>query len=65
MPYMHTRVRTEFFYLVLRDTRTPRWTSGIPRMPLALVREFESRRREISKSFAGKKKKTGSTAESG
>ena len=28
--------------------RSPRWTSGSPRMLLVLVREFESRRGEIS-----------------
>ena len=28
-------------------SRSPRWTSGSPRMPLVLVREFESRRGEV------------------
>ena len=32
--------------------RSPRWISGSPRMLLALVREFESRRGEILNSFA-------------
>ena len=43
---------------------SPRWTSGSPRMLLlmVLVREFESRRGEISNLFA--KVKKGSTAES-
>ena len=31
---------------------TPRWSSGNPRMLLVLAREFESRRGEISNSFA-------------
>ena len=46
--------------------RSPRWTSGSPRMLLVLVREFESRRGEILNLFANKKedKKQGSTAES-
>ena len=38
-------------------SRSPRWTSGSPRMLLALVREFESRRGEILNLFAKKKKK--------
>ena len=49
------------------QSRTPRWSCGNPRMLLliVLVREFESRRGEISNLFAKKrKKKKGSTAES-
>ena len=37
-------------------SRSPRWTSGSPRMLLVLIREFESRRGKISNLFA---KKTG------
>ena len=36
--------------------RSPRWTSGSPRMLLVWVREFESRRGEILNFFAKKKK---------
>ena len=39
----------------LLDTRSPRWTSGSPRMLLVLIREFESRRCEILIFFAKKK----------
>ena len=46
----------------LYPERSPRWTSGNPRMLLVLVREFESRRGEILNKFP--KKKKGSTAES-
>ena len=38
-------------------SRSPRWTCGSPRMLLALVREFESRRGEILNLFAKKKRK--------
>ena len=37
-------------------SRSPRWTSGSPRMLLVLIREFESRRGEILNLFAKKKK---------
>ena len=37
--------------------RSPRWTSGSPRMLLVLVRAFESRRGEILNLFAKTKKK--------
>ena len=43
-------------------TRSPRWTSGSPRMLLVLIRGFEFRRGEILNLFA--KLKKGSTAES-
>ena len=33
-------------------SRSPRWSSGSPRMLLVLVREFESRRGEILNLFA-------------
>ena len=36
-------------------SRSPRWTSGSPRMLLVLVREFESRRGKISNLSAIKK----------
>ena len=38
-------------------TRSPRWTSGSPRMLLVLVRELESRRGEILNLFAKEKEK--------
>ena len=38
--------------------RSPRWTSGSPRMLLVLVCEFESRRGEILNLFAKKKEKS-------
>ena len=37
-------------------SRSPRWTSGSPRMLLVLVHEFESRRGEILNLFAKIKK---------
>ena len=37
--------------------RSPRWTSGSPRMPLVLIRGFESRRGKILIFFAKIKKK--------
>ena len=40
-------VQSQLFY-----QNKPRWTSGSPRMLLALVREFESRRGEILNLFA-------------
>ena len=43
-------------------SRSPRWTSGSPRMLLVLLREFESRRGEILNLFA--KLKKGPTATS-
>ena len=36
--------------------RSPRWTSGSPRMLLVLISEFESRRGEILNLFAKIKK---------
>ena len=41
---------------LLSICRSPRWSSGNPRMLLVLVREFESRRGEILTFFATKKK---------
>ena len=56
---------TSLVYIILYS-RSPRWTSGSPRMLLLSVREFESRRGEILNLFAKKKrrKRKGSTAES-
>ena len=40
------------FFALLYLCRSPRWTSGSPRMIAVLVREFESRRGEILNLFA-------------
>ena len=42
----------DHFNQLFMITRSPRWTSGSPRMLLVLVREFESRRGEILNLFA-------------
>ena len=42
--------------ILLHISRSPRWTSGSPRMLLVLVREFESRRGEILNLFPKIKK---------
>ena len=41
---------------IVHVSRSPRWTSGSPRMLLVLIREFESRRGEILNLFAKMKK---------
>ena len=41
---------------IAHSSRSPRWTSGSPRMLLVLVREFESRRGEILNLFYEKLK---------
>ena len=43
--------------ILVPSSRSPRWTSGSPRMLLVLVREFESRRGEILTLFAKERKK--------
>ena len=58
--YAKEILRTKFVV----TSRSPRWTSGSPRMLLVFVREFESCRGEILNIFAKKKKENGSTAES-
>ena len=67
--YIHSEYTCMYSLCILRSIctyiwwqRSPRWTSGSPRMLLVLVREFESRRGEILNLFA--KIKKGSTVES-
>ena len=54
---MCTNILLQKQYHHALHSRSPRWTSGSPRMLLVLVREFESRRGEILNLFAKKKKK--------
>ena len=42
----------EVYICVYIGSRSPRWTSGSPRMLLMLIHEFESRRGEVSIFFA-------------
>ena len=43
--------------LFILNNRSPRWSSGYPRMLLALVLKFDSHRGEILIIFAKKQKK--------
>ena len=49
-------VHTTSSLVLCAFSRSPRWTSGSPRMLLVLIREFECRRGEILNLFAQIKK---------